>query len=92
MRMRILYHDHCFDGAASAAFFSVSRDLRAHEAHAHSYALMWRIYDRAAKVAKNAAEQDDDFRILVRELGREALAENAEWLVDHRHRPVEQRQ
>jgi hypothetical protein len=77
---------------ASAAFFSVSRDLRAHEAHAHSYALMWRIYDRAAKVAKNAAEQDDDFRILVRELGREALAENAEWLVDHRHRPVEQRQ
>jgi len=22
MRMRILYHDHCFDGAASAAFFS----------------------------------------------------------------------
>src|SRR5438067_8469467 len=22
MRVRILYHDHCFDGAASAAFFS----------------------------------------------------------------------
>src|SRR6187549_2008870 len=22
MRMRILYHDHCFDGAASAAYFS----------------------------------------------------------------------
>ena len=22
MRMRVLYHDHCFDGAASAAFFS----------------------------------------------------------------------
>src|SRR3984893_15828724 len=22
MKMRILYHDHCFDGAASAAFFS----------------------------------------------------------------------
>src|ERR1700730_8345995 len=22
MRARILYHDHCFDGAASAAFFS----------------------------------------------------------------------
>jgi hypothetical protein len=22
MRIRILYHDHCFDGAASAAFFS----------------------------------------------------------------------
>src|ERR1051325_1493970 len=22
MRIRVLYHDHCFDGAASAAFFS----------------------------------------------------------------------
>src|SRR4051794_31270940 len=22
MRLRVLYHDHCFDGAASAAFFS----------------------------------------------------------------------
>ena len=22
MRVRILYHDHCFDGAASAAYFS----------------------------------------------------------------------
>jgi hypothetical protein len=28
MRVRILYHDHCFDGAASAAFFS--RFLRDH--------------------------------------------------------------
>jgi len=28
MRARILYHDHCFDGAASAAFFS--RFLQAH--------------------------------------------------------------
>ena len=22
MRVRVLYHDHCFDGSASAAFFS----------------------------------------------------------------------
>ena len=22
MRVRVLYHDHCFDGAASAAYFS----------------------------------------------------------------------
>ncbi len=22
MRVRVLYHDHCFDGAASAAFFT----------------------------------------------------------------------
>src|SRR5919199_6922567 len=28
MRLRILYHDHCFDGAASAAYFS--RFMRDH--------------------------------------------------------------
>lgn len=30
MRMRILYHDHCFDGAASAAFFSRFIEARFH--------------------------------------------------------------
>src|SRR6202050_5707823 len=30
MRMRILYHDHCFDGAASAAFFSRFSEARFH--------------------------------------------------------------
>jgi hypothetical protein len=28
MRVRVLYHDHCFDGAASAAFFSRFLDAR----------------------------------------------------------------
>ena len=30
MRVRILYHDHCFDGAASAAFFSRFLESRFH--------------------------------------------------------------
>jgi hypothetical protein len=30
MRMRILYHDHCFDGAASAAFFSRFVEAKLH--------------------------------------------------------------
>jgi len=30
MRVRILYHDHCFDGAASAAFFSRFLEARFH--------------------------------------------------------------
>src|SRR5258708_6309509 len=34
MRVRILYHDHCFDGAASAAFFSRFVEARFHpDAH-----------------------------------------------------------
>src|ERR1700740_1912782 len=30
MRARILYHDHCFDGAASAAFFSRFLEAKFH--------------------------------------------------------------
>ncbi|HYK61808.1 MAG TPA: phosphoesterase [Bryobacteraceae bacterium] len=32
MRVRILYHDHCFDGAASAAFFSRFLEAKFHPA------------------------------------------------------------
>jgi hypothetical protein len=74
---------------AVAAFFTVSINLRAYEAHAHSYALMGRIFRRALDEAKKAAKHPDQFKDLVRELGREALAENAEWLLDHRNRPIE---
>ena len=78
---------------ALAVFFTVSVDLRAYEAHAHSYALMGRIFQRARREATrtSAATDDREFQALVRELGREALAENAEWLLDHRHRPIEHR-
>jgi hypothetical protein len=74
---------------AIAAFYTVSINLRAYEAHAHSYALMGRIFRRALGEAKEAAKDPAQFKDLVRELGREALAENAEWLLDHRNRPIE---
>ena len=75
---------------ALAAFFSLSRDLRAYEHHAYSYALMRRMFRRAATEAEKVPQSDDEFKSLVRELGREALAENAEWLVAHRRRKIEQ--
>ncbi len=74
---------------AVAAFFTVSINLRAYEAHAHSYALMGRIFRRALDGATEAAKEPEQFEDLVRELGREALVENAEWLLDHRNRPIE---
>lgn len=37
MKVRILYHDHCFDGAASAAFFSRFLQDRFHPAADYAY-------------------------------------------------------
>ncbi len=37
MRVRILYHDHCFDGAASAAFFSRFIESRFHPGAEFAY-------------------------------------------------------
>ena len=37
MRVRVLYHDHCFDGAASAAFFSRFLDAKFHPGAAFEY-------------------------------------------------------
>jgi hypothetical protein len=75
---------------ALAAFFAISAEKRAYEAHFHSYTLMGAIFSRALREAKAVAPGNDkEFQDLVRDLGREALAENAEWLLDHRHRPIE---
>jgi hypothetical protein len=76
---------------AVAAFYTISVNLRGYEAQAHSYALMGRIFERARREATttSAVTDDAEFQTLVRELGREALAENAGWLLDHRHRPIE---
>ena len=74
---------------AMAAFFSLWVELRAYEAQAHSYGLMGRIFKRARQAVAGA--DDYTFRAVVRDLGREALAENAEWLLDHRRRKIEQK-
>ncbi len=74
---------------ALAAFFSLWVELRAYEAQAHSYGLMGRIFRRARQVTTGV--DDTSFQAVVRDLGREALAENAEWLLDHRRRKIEQK-
>jgi hypothetical protein len=78
-------------GRAVAAFFTISVDFRAYDAHAHSYALTGRIFSYALQLA-GAARDDHAFQTIARELGRGALSENAEWLLDHRRRPIEHRQ
>ena len=75
---------------ALAALFSVSGELRAYEPSAHSYSLMNRMFSDAAKEARKPGQSNEKFKELVRELGREALSENAEWLAEHRHREIQQ--
>jgi hypothetical protein len=71
-----------------AAFFSVSSRLRSYQPHAHAYALMRRMFRRAADLM-SVSTSDAQFQNIVRELGREALSENAEWLGEHRNRKIE---
>lgn len=74
---------------AVEAFFAISAEKRAYEPHYRSYRLMGAIFGPAMREAKNIpANKDAEFQELMRDLGREALAENAEWLLDHRHRPI----
>ena len=72
-----------------AAFFSVSARLRNYLPHAHAYALMRRMFRRAATLMNAPGAPDALFQSIVRELGREALSENAEWLGEHRNRKIE---
>lgn len=76
---------------ALAAFFGISSEMRAFEGHAQGYDLMNQIFSRAMDAGAKAPTNDEAFRILVFELGREAINENAGWLMDHRHRPIENR-
>jgi len=75
-------------GARPVFITSTFQDM--HEAQADSYGLMGRMFDRARRVAATA-DDDEAFEDVVRDLGREALAENAEWLLNHRRRKIEQK-
>jgi len=76
---------------AMAAFFGLSSEIRAYEGHAQGYDMMHGIFSRALAVERITAGDDEAFRHLVFELGKEALNETAGWLMDHRHRPIENR-
>lgn len=74
-----------------AAAFVISSERRAYEAHAHSYHALGGIFAKARSEAENSpcADNDEEYRQLIFDLGREALAENASWLQDHRRRKIE---
>jgi hypothetical protein len=77
---------------AIGAAFAIYGHTRAYEAHAHSYAAMGRIFAHARRQADtpDCRHDDEEYRRLIFDLGREALAENADWLKDHRSRPITQ--
>ena len=79
---------------AIAGFFKVATEQRNHEPHAYSYQLMHDIFRQADicadEIPRGGQDPKDDeaFRSVAHAAGLEALAENAEWLVEHRHRPI----
>ena len=77
-----------------AASFVISREPRAYEAHVQSYHALGGIFAKAKAEASKAPCTTDatEYQALVFDLGREALAENAAWLQDHRHRRIEHHQ
>jgi hypothetical protein len=67
---------------------------RAFHAQARRYAIMLQIYDRALDRLEAAHEAPFDERLrvareVIREVGKEALAENGEWLMMHRELPID---
>ena len=67
---------------------------RAFHAQARRYVVMSGLYARALKVLDDArgAPLDEQVRTsqeVIREIGREALAENGDWLMIHRELPIE---
>lgn len=74
-----------------AAAFIISAERRAYEAHVHSYHALGGIFAKAKEEAVKAPCANDagEYQTLVFDLGREALAENAAWLQDHRRRRIE---
>jgi hypothetical protein len=72
-----------------AASFVVYGRSRGYEAQAQSYQTMGRLFAHAKVQAEADTVDDEAYGRLMFDLGREALAENAAWLLDHRRRPIE---
>ncbi|WP_374544784.1 hypothetical protein [Rhodoblastus sp.] len=72
-----------------AGFHGLYMEKQSFEAHAHAYARMGRLFNKALIEADKAQDDSEKYRAIMLELGREALAENADWLIDHRGRPIE---
>ena len=68
-------------------------ESRSYEAHAHIYQRAGSLHDRAARIETEMGLQPGTktWRELILELGQEALAENARWLINHRERRIAMR-
>ena len=66
MRIRILYHDHCFDGAASAAFFSRFMEDKFHPGAEFLYTGMAHqaVADLCGRPLRWRRERDRRFQVL----------------------------
>ena len=67
---------------------------RAFHAQSRRYAIMFQVYDRALQLldAAHQASLEERLRLtqeVARDVGREALAENGDWVVMHRELPME---
>jgi hypothetical protein len=78
-------------------FAALLRDYprrRAYHEQARRYAVMFAMYDRALHALLNVKDQPRERRLrvaqdVVLEIGREALAENGDWVLMHRELPIE---
>ena len=72
-------------------------EFKALPEHIRLYERMYRVFQQASKLLKdikaggnwNTLEAQQKARRIYRELGREALHENSEWLLIHRERPLD---
>lgn len=76
---------------ATAAALTGYTDRRGLGQHIKQYERMQEVYGRAASIATSLEEATDpeSCKRLAAELGKEALAENADWILLHRERPID---
>jgi hypothetical protein len=76
---------------AAGALLDNYNEKMAFARHAKQYSRMKPVFKYAADLIESALQQHDwqQARHLMHELGKQALAENGEWVIVHRERPVE---
>jgi hypothetical protein len=77
-------------GPVVAALFVTYADRMGLSAHAKQYGRMSQLFDNASHALRDrmTAGRIDEARDVLRDLGREALAENGDWVLLHRERPL----
>lgn len=76
-----------FGSAVLAAMITEWNEKMGYAVDARRYQAAHAVFETAhGRIASNPSDQD--VRTIVRELGVEALSENADWVIQHRHRPI----